>query len=647
MKKICFLAFFLTIPTLAETYYPINFGLYLGGNANLHSNDFNLQPDPITDDLQLVPFNEGYTGLGFNVGGIINVPIDSMFTLTGRIGYHTMNSEFTNSFAWNSTNNTDFDTTSNYALDNSLGYFEVTPGVQVYNLIPVDNLYLLGAVELGFPLTQNSNYTQEVTEVPPGATINEPNPRTIFDEDTEAAARVALAIGAGYSYRIADNWILSPELSFRIPLTQVSSANRFDSWSAPQLRFGVNITFGLFDDEKPEEMPSEISVAIDGPYAFDENAKKYKVDKLKVEEVKFTELFPLLPYVFFPESKAQPREDVQSLSTETGGFSESSLEADAMSINKKTIDIIGTRLQSSEADLTITGTTDGDEAKTIAKERVEFARDYLVVNYGIDPERIKTNFQELPNKASSPRNPDGAEENRRVEFKTNDNDLLKPITIELDRQTFASPNLIEFKPVVNSTDSIVSWNLEITQEDRLVKRFAGSGDPRNLQWAVLPNDLARTKVPIDYTLYAENAKGEADQVSGSIPVDYFSINRKDTENRSDKEISKFSLVVFDFDSPEISFVDKEILKKNVIPAINSNSTIQIYGYADRIGNDEYNKKLALKRAEAVKEYIEPYAKKNIIEVYGIGENIELYDNNLPTGRQLSRTVQIYVITPKK
>lgn len=652
MKKILLAIFMLTSVTFADTYYPLNFGLYAGGNANFHSNDFNLQPNPFVTDLE-VPFNQGATSLGFNVGGLINVPIDSMFTITGRIGYHTMNSNFDNSFAWHTTadpadNNPAFDTTSNYTLDNSLAYLEIAPGVQIYNLIPVDNLYLLGGFEFGIPLTENTNFTQEITEVPVDATIPDPNSRTIFDEEKDAAARMAIAVGAGYTFRISDNWLLSPEVSFRIPITQVSSADRFDSWSVPQLRFGVNLTFGLFDKDEPEEVPSELSVAVDGPYSFDSDANRIKVNNLKVEEVKYTELFPLLPYVFFDEGKADPREDTQNLATQTGEFSIDNLEADAISINKSTVDVIGRRMQSSDATLEITGTTDGNnEEKVIAKERAEFARDYLVVNYGIDPARITTNSTGLPSKASSPKNPDGMEENRRVEFKTNDNDLLSPITIELDRQTYASPNLIEFVPVINSTDSIISWNFEVTQEDRLVKRFAGTGEPRNLQWVVLPNDLARTKVPVDYTLFAENDKGATDQISGSIPVDYFSISRKDTEDRSDKEISKFSLVVFDFDSPEISFVDKEILKKNVVPAINSNSTIQIYGYADRIGNDEYNKKLALRRAEAVKKYLEPYTKNNVIEVYGIGENIELYDNDLPTGRQLSRTVQIYVITPKK
>lgn len=648
MKKII-LVFLLALGLAnSGTYYPTNFGLYLGGGANLHSNDFALEPNPEFSTLS-IPFNESNTSFGFNVGGILNYSLDSMFMLTGRLGYHTLNQSLSNEFGWNRRGNPDFDTLSNYSLDNSLAYLEFTPGVQIFNLIPVDNLYLLGGFELGFALSNNSEYSYEGQSVANNENFPPENLPSgqIDNSDFDANTRMAIAFGAGYMFKLADDWLLSPELSFRFPINQVSSSDRFDSWSVPQVRLGVNITFGFFDEK--EEIPEEsfLNASIDGPYTYDSKANRVDVNRLKVEEVKYSELFPLLPYVFFPENKSVPREDSQNLATETGAFELERLEPDALSINRNTIDIIGSRMSKSDAIIEIVGTTDGDEELVVAKERAEFAKDYLVVNYGIDPERLKIKSQELPNKASSPKVDDGKEENRRIEIKTNDASLLDPITIELNRQTYATPNLIEFVPKIEASDSINSWTMEITQEDRLVKRFAGYGSLKALQWAVLPNDLARTKVPIDYTFYVEDVNGQDDQVSGSIPVDYFSTERKETETRSDKEISKFSLVVFDFDSPEISFIDKEILKKNVIPSIQNNSVIQIYGYADRIGNDEYNKKLALRRAESVKNYIEPFAINNTIEVYGIGESIEIYDNNLPAGRQLSRTVQIYVITPTK
>ncbi len=90
-----------------------------------------------------------------------------------------------------------------------------------------------------------------------------------------------------------------------------------------------------------------------------------------------------------------------------------------------------------------------------------------------------------------------------------------------------------------------------------------------------------------------------------------------------------------------------MIEKNILPEIKYNSTVQIYGYTDRIGNDDYNKKLAERRANTVREVLQAKAKSARYEVYGAGENNVIFDNDSPIGRQLSRTVQIYVITPKE
>ena len=282
-----------------------------------------------------------------------------------------------------------------------------------------------------------------------------------------------------------------------------------------------------------------------------------------------------------------------------------------------------------------------------AKKRAEFAKNYISVNYGIAPDRIDVDARNLPEKASSTRVEDGIQENRRIEITSNVPMVTEPLIIEKDRQTFSTTNLIEFEPKIESSDSITTWNLEINQTGKLLISFGGTDMPGKIQWNVQPNELKQSDVPVDYTLVVENAGGKQSMKSGTIPVEYLSYNRKKVEDKPDKIISKYSLVVFDFDSPEISEKDKEILKKNVIPSINYNSVIQIYGYTDRIGDDSYNQKLALRRAESVKKFLEPFTKSNKIEVYGIGENIEIFDNDLPVGRQLSRTVQIYVITPKE
>ncbi|MDX9790933.1 MAG: OmpA family protein, partial [Candidatus Kapabacteria bacterium] len=134
--------------------------------------------------------------------------------------------------------------------------------------------------------------------------------------------------------------------------------------------------------------------------------------------------------------------------------------------------------------------------------------------------------------------------------------------------------------------------------------------------------------------------------NGTLPVEYFSITRKKTEERADRTISKFSLMLFDFNSPDVSELDQRVILNSIIPEIKFNSTVQIYGYTDLIGDADYNKKLALQRANSVRDILQNKVKDAKYEVFGVGESVQIFDNKTAAGRQLSRTVQVYVITPK-
>lgn len=626
---------------------PINYGIYLGGNLNMHSPDMNWLSGTSSTTSNSVLFDESVNSFGFNVGAVVNFPINRTNWVSLRLGYNGMNGDFDKDFYGFE----DDDTTAIYNLENSVSYLEIAPMYQIYDLIPVKNLYLMAGLELGIPLSTSYDYNRDIDVVDASNSLNQ---EISSGDYTESRIRFAAAFGVGYMFDVNENFHIAPEVSFRFPFTDVvggisTSEGSFNSWSTPQLRFGVNLTYSI-PKKKEEKRESQLSADFNGVYYYD-NGNREPVKKIVVEDVQTSELFPLLTNVFFEENKAVPANSSQNLAieSETGEFSIENLSADAIEINKSAIDIVGKRLQKyPNARIKITGTNNNKKEKLeVSKKRAEFVKNYISVNYGITPDRIDVDARNLPEKASSQKDPDGVEENRRIEITSNVPMITEPLIIEKDRQTFSTPNLIEFEPNVQSTDSIVAWTFEINQSGKLIRSYAGTDNPNNIQWNVQPNELKQSDVPIDYTLFVENAEGKTAMKSGSVPVEYYSFNRKKVEEKPDKVISKYSLVVFDFDSPEISEKDKEILKRNVIPAINYNSVIQIYGYSDRIGDESYNQKLALRRAEAVKKFLEPYAKSNKIEVYGIGENIEVFDNDLPIGRQLSRTVQIYVITPKE
>src|SRR5690606_22134439 len=136
-----------------------------------------------------------------------------------------------------------------------------------------------------------------------------------------------------------------------------------NDWNFAQLRAGVSLTFGLGGDDEVEPEPeSSIKVGLKEIRAYNKDGLSYDVDNIKVEEVQYTELYPIVPYVFYNEGSKYPSAATQTLAAdkETGKFVMADLQADAIEINKNTLDIIGTRMQqNTSADLKITGTVDG------------------------------------------------------------------------------------------------------------------------------------------------------------------------------------------------------------------------------------------------------------------------------------------------
>lgn len=638
---------------------PLNYGLYGGVNVNMHSPDFDyILADPNLTELVLTEliFTENATSFGLNFGFIINVPIDDIFVFSGRLGYNPMGAileqkTIVDGIQFNDEIYNDIEIVDE--LDASIGYLEVSPMMQFHNLIPVDNLYLLGGLEFGIPLVKSSTLTESINHDEVTFPNGEQSLTVVNNEDIlDMNIRFALAIGAGYMFEIDEDLYLTPEVSFRIPFSNVSSHASFDSWSVPQLRAGVSLTFGS-SDEKPPVDESMIDVGFHSVRHYDKAGKFEEVKKISVEEVQYTELFPLVPYVFTDEGSAFPSRQNQILSAEeeSGEFTMLELEPEPVSINKSTLDIIGSRLRAKPTSkIIITGTNDQKSEKSnkeLADRRAEFAKNYFIINYGINPNNIEVVAGGLPSKPSAGTVPEGIEENRRIEFFSNDPEIMSPILIEKEKQTVADPTIIEFQPYVTSTDTISNWTLEISQADKMLRRFNGSGEPDKLNWVIMPNELMASELPLDYYFSAENVKGKNDSESGTIPIEFYSYSRKQEEDRPDKSIAKYSLIVFDFDSPNISDIDKKILDENVLSSIKYNSTVQVYGYTDKIGDPEYNRKLALKRAENVSNYLKSKAKSAKYEVFGIGEEVLLFDNESPIGRQLSRTVQVYVITPKE
>jgi outer membrane protein OmpA-like peptidoglycan-associated protein len=229
-----------------------------------------------------------------------------------------------------------------------------------------------------------------------------------------------------------------------------------------------------------------------------------------------------------------------------------------------------------------------------------------------------------------------------VEITSNSTQLLQPV-MGNDTIKNITPPLIRFRPNVAYAEAITSWNITASQEGRALKTFRGASKPPvSVDWVVADDPKTVPQFPgkLDFTLKVTGSHSDEAVASGSIPVEQVSLRKKIVERMADKEIEKFNLLLFDLQSAELNDNNKQVIDL-IRSHIKSASTVSIIGHTDRTGDAEKNQKLSLERAKNTARSLGVTS----ADVRGIGSETILYDNNLPEGRCLSRTVDIIVETP--
>jgi peptidoglycan-associated lipoprotein len=105
-------------------------------------------------------------------------------------------------------------------------------------------------------------------------------------------------------------------------------------------------------------------------------------------------------------------------------------------------------------------------------------------------------------------------------------------------------------------------------------------------------------------------------------------------------------VRFGFDRSDLTDSAREVLENliNQLKAENRNVWIEIQGYTDAFGTDDYNMKLGEARAEAVRRYLaENGIPLHRISTISYGESRPIAENKTKAGRSKNRRVVILVL----
>jgi outer membrane protein OmpA-like peptidoglycan-associated protein len=369
-----------------------------------------------------------------------------------------------------------------------------------------------------------------------------------------------------------------------------------------------------------------------------------------VEETEWEELFPLLPYIFFQEGKSNLDESRQNLlkAGETGGFSEQNLPLATLGVYGELLNIIGSRMKANpSAKITLTGTNSntGQEAQNInlSRARAEVVKQYLTNVWDISENRIIIETRNLPQTPSNNTKEDGRVENRRVEIKSSLYDIIQPVRKQEIMRT-ATPPLIELEQQASSEAGLKSWEVRVEQGGQVLRSFKNDipAVPEVLRWRIDEAPVPQLEVPLKVSLHATDATGETKSAETLLKVQQLTIKKKRFEKINDKRIERYSLILFEFDKAELGLENQKIAEE-IRKRLEPTSTITIAGYADRMGESEYNRQLAQRRCEATQKALGLPDSRVVLKP--IGSDVLLFDNDIPEGRSYCRTVQVIVETP--
>ncbi len=651
----------------AQTQNELTSPFHAGFRSNYLENFHRTTAQILTGCPECGTFSNG-TGRGYQFEAFGEVPFNFLrrLDLTFGAGFVERGGAFGEAITdelpiLDPNSNTYVHLTRQHTFTASLKYIDVSGGARFTPFTKYAG-YIAARIDAGIPAGHSTTYTQtESILAPQGVVYPQTNTTSLTDgQGTISGVNTLFGVTGtiGYEFPLGPEFTASPELSYYLPLNSVSTQY---VWHVSSFGAGIAIRWNEPPQSaKPPLSPAPPRVPMrtppriarrENPNAF---APKITVTSLQsaplhVIETTVTETFPILPYLFFDSASAAiPNRFIRLSPSETSGFSEDNLPHHSLESYYQLLNVIGSRMRANpSAQLTINGTTDGrevkDEGGELANDRANAVRDYLAKIWKIEPARLIVTTSVAPHNPSSTQYEQGFEENRRVELSSNDETILEPIVHERFLEETVLPTSLPIQVSATSKMGIRDWRLAIHSHGQAIYDTSGRGaSPTRIAWnptEAQVQALAKTLGPrdsIQLDFEASAANGARTDRTISLPA---------SKSVNPFELSRLSLIIFDFDRATIDSQNREMISRFVAKSFYPASTATILGSTDAMGELAHNQELSTQRADNVRDLIladRPNAK--ITSTKGIGPNL-LYDNHLPEGRYYCRTVRVEVETP--
>jgi outer membrane protein OmpA-like peptidoglycan-associated protein len=597
------------------------------------------------------PGFESGSGFGYGAGFLLQTPIIAQLALQLRGTYSYIGGELiADEHIGNALQGEDVvDAYSEHRIAPSLGIISVEPTLS-FRPFSVPLAINIGG-ELGYVATRDYEQDETLT-TPSGAMFD--NGSRVRNQSSGAIPEssplyLAAVGGLSYDIMIGRSLVFSPELSYHRQLNDVLEDS---TWKAHSIRLGAGLSLRAPSVSSPDA-PTDAGVlaARVSATGVQSDGTETPVVQMRVEEFMSTALRPLLNYVFFDEGSSEIPSRYRTLDrTSTRGFAIDALHnRNAIETYHDVLNIVGRRmLDNPKATIRIVGCNDGVVEKgntVLSRTRAEAVRDYLRNSWGIAESRMRVEARNLPEVPSNGADADGIAENRRVEIIADTRAITEPVVTN-DTLRISDPPQLRFRTNVDTDAGVAQWTLTALQSGRVLRQFTGRGEvPPVIDWSLASDHdaMPRSAHEVEYRLDVVDNDGRTLSTPASaIGVEQLTLQRKRAERIADREINRYSLILFDFGRADIGPANRAIVDL-IRTRIVKGSTVEIVGHTDRVGETELNRSLSRDRAMTVARALGV----GYENATGKGESPDLYDNDLPEGRFYCRIVDVTVETPVK
>ena len=374
-------------------------------------------------------------------------------------------------------------------------------------------------------------------------------------------------------------------------------------------------------------------------------------EKLTIEELTTIDSSPFLNYIYFAEGASDIPAGYKLFNNQadTRTFDERNLK-DTMQKHHHILNILGQRLtKHPEARIRIVGCNSNRGVERgkidLSRSRAEGVKAYLRYIWGIDSARMDVSARNLPEVASAASLSEGRAENQRVEIYS-DAPALMDVIKSTYVQAICNTEEIRVLPRIESGYGIEKWSLKLTGDGKPLGALEGQGDLETA-YSLVIKDIGLNQISLSNSITADievtDLKGQSFNVSAAAAVDFIKREERLAQKKGYRVQEKYALILFDFNRSDITSHNKEIVDR-IVARIKEIPTAQvsIIGHTDSIGNQDYNVALSIKRARAAYDQILAggIPKSEKITYAGTGPLEPLFDNELPEGRALNRTVTV-------